>query len=177
MRLAPLVLFCVFGLNGCAAAPTDPTLLHLLNLIERRLATADVVALHKWDSQQPVQATEREHSIVAAVRLAAPAYQLSPDLAATFFDDQIEANKLIQYTLLSQWHLVGQAPDLPRHDLQKTIRPRLDSLQADLLRQLAYFHQQRPQDCASQLAFALAQRKGDAIHRVGMIRATGQLCD
>ena len=33
---------------------------------------ADVVALHKWDNAQPVQATEREQAIIAAVRNAAP---------------------------------------------------------------------------------------------------------
>lgn len=177
MRLAPFILACALGLSGCSATSDNPAFSPLLDLVERRLAVADVVALHKWDNAQPVQATEREQAIIAAVRNAAPGHGLDPARAAAFFDDQIEANKLVQYARLSQWQLAGAAPALPRHDLQRIIRPRLDGLQTDLLHQLASFDQTRSRQCARKLALALAQRQGDALHRAGMIRATGQLCN
>jgi len=177
MRFAPFMLACSLGLSGCSVTHDDSAFSSLLDLIERRLAVADVVALHKWDNGQPVQASEREHAIIVAVREAAPVHGLDPDQAAAFFSDQIEANKLVQYARLSQWQLAGAAPQLPRHDLQRVIRPRLDGLQTDLLRQLASFNQTRTDRCPHELALALAQRPGDALHHAGMIRATGQLCD
>lgn len=177
MRFAIFTLACTLGLGSCSIQQGDPALAPLLDLIERRLAVADVVALHKWDNGQPVQASEREEAIIAAVRQAALAHALDPEQAAAFFTDQIEANKLVQYARLSQWQLAGAAPALPRHDLQRIIRPRLDGLQAALLRQLASFNQTRSRQCARELALSLAQRQGDPLHRVGMIRATGQLCD
>nr|WP_314876756.1 chorismate mutase [uncultured Pseudomonas sp.] len=177
MRLAPFIFACVLGLSGCSATPADPALSPLLDLIERRLAVADVVALHKWDNTQPVQATDREQALIAAVRNAAPGHGLDPARAAAFFHDQIEANKLVQYARLSQWQLAAAAPALPRHDLQRVIRPQLDALQTDLLHQLASFNQTHSRQCARKLALALEQRQGDALHRAGMIRATGQLCD
>lgn len=106
-----------------------------------------------------------------------PPLEKDPEQAAAFFTDQIEGNKLVQYARLSQWQLAGAAPALPRHDLQRIIRPRLDGLQADLLRQLASLNHTRSRQCARELALSLAQRQGDPLHRVGMIRATGQLCD
>ncbi|MCV9920053.1 chorismate mutase [Pseudomonas sp. BT-42-2] len=177
MRLASLALCCALGLTGCSAEPVDPALSRLLDSIERRLALAEAVALHKWDRQQPVQATAREQSVLDAVRRSAPAHQLSTEHAEAFFADQMEANKLLQYALLSQWRLDGEAPDLPRQDLQSKIRPRLDVLQDDLLRNLAQFRHNRSAQCPEQVASALRQREGDFLHYLAMIRASGQLCE
>lgn len=178
MRYRSLALLAACTLAGCTSisAPNvvfDP----LLDSIERRLAVAEAVALHKWDNKQPVQATEREQQVLASVRQAAPALGLAPQRAEAFFADQMEANKLVQYTLLSQWHLAGQAPDTQRLDLTEVIRPRLDELQADLLAKLAAFDQHPVPGCAAQLAVAIANRPLLPAAQHALVRATGQLCD
>jgi len=178
MRHFPFAAVAVLALTGCTAeAPPDTALSALLDNIERRLALAEAVALHKWDTGQPVQATLREQQVLANVRAAAPGHGLAPQRAEAFFADQMEANKLVQYALLSQWRLDREAPDLPRQDLQSKIRPRLDVLQDDLLRNLARFRQSRSAHCPQQVAVALRQREGDFLHHLAMIRATGQLCE
>lgn len=177
MRPLPLITLAL-SLAGCTTASAGSlALTPLLDAIEQRLSLANAVALHKWDQGQPVQATEREQQVLAQVNAAAPAYGVAPQRAETFFADQMEANKLVQYSLLSRWHLQGAAPDTPRQDLQQQIRPQLDALQATLLGQLAAFEQQKPAACAADLAEALASRPADSLTRTALVRATGQLCD
>jgi chorismate mutase len=178
MRPLPLIALAALSLVGCSTTSADsPALAPLLDVIEHRLNLAEAVALHKWDQGQPVQATEREQQVLARVRLAAHVYLLAPERAEAFFADQIEANKLVQYSLLSRWHQLGMAPDTPRQDLQQQVRPQLDELQATLLEKLARFEQQPPPDCATELAKALASRPVDSLTRTALVRATGQLCD
>lgn len=99
MRHFPFAAVAVLALTGCTAeAPPDTALSALLDNIERRLALAEAVALHKWDTGQPVQATLREQQVLANVRAAAPGHGLAPQRAEAFFADQMEANKLLQYT-------------------------------------------------------------------------------
>lgn len=178
MRSLPLVAAAALALTGCAAsAPNHPALDPLVESIERRLDLAQAVALHKWDKRQPVQASPREQQVLSNARAAAPAHGLAPERAEAFFADQIEANKLVQYTMLFHWHRLGAAPDTPRSDLQQEIRPQLDQLQTLLLKQLADFEQQKPQHCAAMVADAVAKRPVDHMTQRALIRATGQLCD
>lgn len=178
MRTPLLVATASLVITGCAASELNhPAFGPLLETIERRLDLAQAVALHKWDNGQPVQASTRERQVVANVRAAAPEYGLAAERAEAFFADQIEANKLVQYTLLFHWQRVGAAPDEPRSDLQRQIRPQLDQLQSALLRQLADFDMGKPQNCAAELAKAVAGRPVDHLTQQALIRATGQLCD
>ncbi|AXO86688.1 chorismate mutase [Pseudomonas parafulva] len=177
MRLTPLCLLCILALTGCLKAPDpDPTFEALLDSIEQRLAIADAVALHKWDSGQPVQDSAREQQVLERVRKAASSHKVSPQRATLFFSDQIEADKLRQYHLLSQWSLVEAAPDIPRLDLTREIRPQLDLLQAQMLDRLARFDRHRPAHCEHALAKAIGLRSSDATRRLMLIRATASLC-
>ena len=71
----------------------------------------------------------------------------------------------------------GAAPDTPRPDLAKQIRPRLDELQTRLLRQYANFapHRREP-NCQALLAKARQDLTHDALHELALTRATGELC-
>lgn len=174
MRKFPLAALVVLALAGCTANRTpDNALTALLDSIERRLALAEAVALHKWDNGQPVQATMREQQVLANVRAAAPGYGLAPQRAEAFFADQMEANKLVQYTLLSDWSRKGVAPHTQRRDLQGQIRPQLDELQAVLLQQLAAFDRLPATACSATVAKELDRRQAPQ----ALVRATGQLCD
>ncbi|AUG05370.1 chorismate mutase [Pseudomonas sp. S09G 359] len=170
------LLFALLFISASAsAAPT--TLAPLLNSIAERLAIADQVALSKWDSHKAVEDRPRERDVIASVRAQAPDYKVAPDAAEQFFSAQIEANKLVQYTHLSDWQLQGKAPDTPRPDLVGKIRPQLDQLQKRLLQQLADFSPERnhPQ-CPQWLAQAVHDPRYDPLTQIAMTRATAELC-
>ncbi|MNQ93002.1 Monofunctional chorismate mutase precursor [compost metagenome] len=133
--------------------------------------------MSKWDSGQNIEDSTRERQVIAQAVALAPRYRLSEEAAAGFFADQIEANKMVQQALLSKWHAVGQAPDVPRADLRRDIRPRLDQLQHRLLQQLAEFspHRRDPA-CPGWLANAEHNRHSSPAHAQAMIRAQKLLC-
>lgn len=169
-------VFALLFVSATASA-APPTLEPLLNSIAERLEIADQVALSKWDSKKPVEDKKREQEVLASVAAQAPSFKLPPGAAEQFFSAQIEANKLVQYTHLSDWQFQGKAPDDPRPDLVKQIRPQLDELQKRLLQQLADFTPQRtdPQ-CPQWLAEAVHEPLNDPLRQLAMIRATAELC-
>jgi len=177
MQRFTIALVITFGLLGCqASTPSEPDFQPLLTSIEQRLDLATSVAVHKWDNHLPVEAPERERQVLSGVQEMAPDYDLSPERAAAFFADQIEANKLIQYTLRDRWTVLGQRPPAAPLDLANQIRPRLDKLQATLLFELARFDRQHNQGCRQKLAHALARRTNDPLRHQALVRATTKLC-
>ena len=172
-----LALTCSLLTTAACATEAPAALAPLLGSIGERLVIADQVALSKWDSKKPVEDKKREQEVIASVVAQAPSYKLAPAAAEQFFSAQIEANKLVQYTHLSDWQFQGKAPDDPRPDLVKQIRPQLDQLQKHLLQQLADFTPQRtdPQ-CPQWLAEAVHEPLNDPLRQVAMIRATAELC-
>lgn len=163
--------------SGGAAAQWTP----LIDVVSGRLTIADQVALIKWDTGKPIEDLPREQAVIAAAVRNAAAYRLSGTYAAAFFADQIEANKLIQYGLLANWHRSGSAPQVPRADLQKTIRPELDALDAHLLQALSAAAQLRSApDCANALARSIrsyaVEHHYDPLHAVALDRALARVC-
>ncbi|MDQ1094745.1 chorismate mutase [Xanthomonas sacchari] len=168
-------------LMGCAlparsATPLEP----LLDRIVERNAIGDQVALSKWDSGKPVLDATREAAVIASVRAQAPAHGVDPDDAARFFGMQIESNKLVQYELLSRWHLRGRAPNSPRPDLA-ALRARLDQLQGEMLDALqASAAVRQAPDCpatTARAAEAYALRwQLDQLHRTALVRSLGDFC-
>ena len=57
-------------------------------------------------------------------------------MVSSFFRAQIEANKLVQYSLLAEWRRAGKAPDHTPVDLASTIRPELDEVDRTLIAEL-----------------------------------------
>lgn len=167
-------------LSGAMAAPASSApaeLPALLGSIEQRLNIADQVALSKWDSHKAVEDRAREREVIAGAVIKATQYKLEPAFVEQFFAAQIEANKLVQYGLLNDWRVAGQAPDSPWPDLVGQIRPQLDKLQTTLMEQLAAFAPYRSTaDCPQWIAQAINQGARDDLHRLALIRATGELC-
>ncbi|MHA6197801.1 gamma subclass chorismate mutase AroQ [Pseudomonas wadenswilerensis] len=158
--------------------PVPATLDALLDSIERRLDIAEQVALHKWGTGQAVQAPGRERQVIANALTQAARHGLNEQRIADFFSDQIEANKLLQYGALSDWHAEGEAPQhLERTDLTRELRPRLDRLRDQLLEHLAAFDQQKPPRCEQVLAQAIQQRDIDPLRNAALTRASGRLCE
>jgi chorismate mutase len=175
MRFASITLLAL-SLIGCSATPYSPNEFDpLLTSIEQRLDLAHAVAVYKWDERLPVEAPDREQQVLAQVRQMAPDYNLSPERAAAFFDDQIEANKRVQHALINSWKELGQRPQSTRLDLANDIRPQLDRLQTTLLYELGRFRQPESK-CKLRLAHALSNRTQDRAYYQVLVRATQQLC-
>ncbi|OQR36742.1 hypothetical protein BWR59_03460 [Pseudomonas sp. Bc-h] len=160
-----------------APPPSPESLKRLLSMINERLEIADLVALTKWDSAQPVQDSDRESTVIADAKRQAASYAIAKNEAAQMMAAQIEANKLVQYGLLSIWHSDGKAPLTKRPDLKNQIRPRLDALQTGLLQQYAEFSPFRADPaCPLWINQELPQLAKDKLHEIALIRATGELC-
>ncbi len=125
------------------AAPGAIGLEPLLRLIDRRLALMPDVARHKWNSHSAIEDLPREREIIDGLKAQAQALGVPAEWAARFFRAQIEAAKTIQREHFARWEQeqkqakggVGHFADVP--DLATVIRPRLDALTPQLLRELA----------------------------------------
>jgi chorismate mutase len=113
---------------------------HLQQLIEtsaQRLVIAEQIALAKWDSGAPVEDAHREAQVMVSATRAGESRGLDQATVSNFFRAQIEANKLIQYSLLAEWRRAGKAPDHKAINLASTIRPELDQVDNALITDLA----------------------------------------
>lgn len=178
-HLTGLVVFGLLAGGAQADVRTAPpaSMQALLQTLNERLDIADQVALTKWDSGKPIQDSVREAQVIESVRKMAAATQVDPDEAAELFAAQIEGNKLVQYGLLAQWQSAGKAPDTPRPNLVTAIRPQLDELQVRLLAQFGAFTPMRKDpNCRPWLETLRSRLSKDPLHRLALIRATGELC-
>jgi len=178
ITLLPLAFVGATSMAAQAATvPAPEALGMLLSTMKDRLEIADLVALTKWDSGDPIQDSGRESQVIASAQQAAAKYGVSGDDAKVLLAAQIEANKLVQYSLLATWSTAGKAPDTKRPDLKKQIRPQLDELQVRLLEQYAQFSLYRTDPaCSTWLRQARAQLNSDPLHDLALVRATGDLC-
>src|SRR5215467_16389026 len=116
MRLNNKILVFIAALACCvqgsahAQSATD-RLQRLVETSAQRLAIAEQVALAKWDSGTPVEDAAREAQVIASATEAAESRGLDAAWVSNLFRAQIEANKLVQYSLLAVWRRLGKAPD------------------------------------------------------------------
>jgi len=124
----------------------------------QRLSIGKQVALSKWDSKIPVEDAPREAHVIAAAIQAGELRGLDQSFVATFFKAQIEANKLVQYSLLAEWYRLGNAPAHSSIDLSNAIRPELDQIQTALIAELADTTNIRAKaSCPTELAVAIGK--------------------
>jgi len=109
----------------------------LLGLIKERLDVAPDVARTKWNTKAPIEDLPREQQIIDGVARRAPEYGLDPQVAGAFFRGQIEASKIVQNALHSEWTAARQPPFATVADLGTDIRPVLDRLTPAMMRALA----------------------------------------
>jgi chorismate mutase len=79
----------------------------------------------------------REAQVIASAVRAGESRGLDQIRVSNFFREQIEANKLAQYSLLADWRRAGNAPDHTPINLANTIRSGLDRVQTKLIAELA----------------------------------------
>lgn len=152
----------------------------LVNLATQRLRTADTVAAAEWGTSGPIADPAREKVLLDAVSAGAAQRGLDPRECTSVFQDQIEANKVMQYGLFSNWsaepgRAPTTAPDLGQARLE------LDRITGELLDALAATRTTwGSADCAPALREAVddAERDQhlDALHRRGLDRAVRSVC-
>src|ERR1700710_720569 len=180
-RLLSIGLVCAASYSYGAEPMQDQALTPLFDATAGRLQIARLVVLAKWDSHQAIEDPTREAVVISTAANQAVAQGLSRAFAVRFFSDQIEANKVVQYGLLSVWRRAGKAPDEPRPDLIEDIRPRLDRLQKEVIRQLIRTQSLREEkDCPTRIARAasvyVAERHLDSLYIVAFDRALARVC-
>jgi chorismate mutase len=109
----------------------------LVETSARRLKRAQQVAFAKWDNGTAVEDPPREEHVIASAVTEGKTEGLDPAVVSRFFRAQIDANKVVQSSLLATWHKGGKAPDHQTKDLTTTIRPQLDEIQKQLIEELA----------------------------------------
>jgi chorismate mutase len=142
---------------GTTAQGDKDAMQALVQTSAQRLQLARQVALAKWDSGANVEDSARENQVIESAARYGETKGLDPAQVRDFFKAQIEANKVIQYSLLSGWLAAGNAPAHPPVDLAKEIRPQLDQIQSQLLDELeANAPVRSSQDCRANVAHAVA---------------------
>jgi chorismate mutase len=132
-----VVAFTIIGIGAARGQDAIDRLHPLVETSARRLLIAEQVALAKWDSGAAVEDLPREAQVIRDAVRDGDSRGLDPTSISNFFKAQIEANKIIQYSLLADWRRSGKAPAHAPIDLVATIRPELDRVQTALIAELA----------------------------------------
>ncbi|GAA3720688.1 gamma subclass chorismate mutase AroQ [Streptomyces tremellae] len=137
----------------------------LAELAVRRIRLGDQVAAAKRSTGAPVDDPVREREELARVRRRAAELGLDPEAAARFFEDQIEASKVVQRGLLERWRdHPGEAP-ATCPDLA-AVRAELDAVAQRLLYELAATERVRGAGPGCAVALSGARTAGAAVHRL-----------
>ncbi|MEA2542340.1 MAG: chorismate mutase [Acidobacteriaceae bacterium] len=139
LNFAPIGMIAVMAMASTCDGRAQTAVVRLQPLVEtsaRRLSLAQEVAFAKWQTGTAVEDPPREEHVIASAVSEGKTEGLDPAIVSRFFRAQIEANKVVQSSLLSAWHRVGKAPDHQAKDLATTIRPQLDEIQKQLIEEL-----------------------------------------
>lgn len=153
----------------------------LTDLVIQRLLVSDQVAAAKFGTGLPIDDPVREQQELAAVRQRAVSLGISPDAAASFFQQQINASKVVQRGLFDRWTAHPDQAPTSRPDLG-TIRAELDQLTTELLGQLVAQQSVLSHEFACRIDLSVADATGellrhlDALHRHALQVALAQTC-
>jgi chorismate mutase len=155
----------------------------LVRTSARRLAIAEQVALSKWDSGAAVEDATREAQVIQGAVTAGEARGIDAASVTKVFRAQIEANKVVQYSLLAGWRREGRAPAHASINLVDVVRPELDRLQVELIAELADTKERRSSaNCRVEMATAVGKyvaahpKDTSKLIEVGLDRALSESC-
>ncbi|CAM2193961.1 Chorismate mutase [Paraburkholderia kururiensis] len=176
-----VALIATFALPQTVHADGDDTALtNLIALASERLSLAEPVARWKWAHHQSITDAPREAALLADVEKRATAANVDPAYARAFFQDQIEASKIVQNALFENWRAT-RPPEGPAPDLATSTRPRLDQLTQSLIAGLARVQPVRSaSDCPTRVARGIANWKSltryDAARAEALTKALQHVC-
>jgi chorismate mutase len=120
-----------------AASTSAISMAPLRRLMEQRLALMPDVARHKWNTGGAIDDLPREQKIIEDLSAQAQMLGVPGKWAEQFFRAQIEGAKQVQRACFVRWQQSGAGKFANVPDLVTVIRPRLDALTPQLLRELA----------------------------------------
>ncbi|WP_225730418.1 MULTISPECIES: gamma subclass chorismate mutase AroQ [unclassified Nocardia] len=172
--------------NATPGGPDSGPLDRLVALVADRLDTADAVAAAKWATAERsgtppvIDDPAREADVYDSMARLGERLDLPENWIRQVFFGQIEANKVVQRGLIAGWRFDPAGAPAAPPDLS-TVRPRIDRLNAEIVDEVAAHRGELSgPDCAERLAHsvfgAFATWRGDALHRVALVRATTVLC-
>src|ERR1700679_3465381 len=135
-----LTIAVIIMISRVCMGQSQPGIEQLQPLVEtsaHRLIIAEQVALAKWDSGAAVEDAPREAQVIHSAVEAGEARGLDEASVAAFFKAQIEANKIVQYSLLADWRRHGNAPAHTPSSSMSAVRSELDQIQSLLIAELA----------------------------------------
>jgi chorismate mutase len=153
----------------------------LTDLVIQRLLVGDQVAAAKFGTGKPIDDPVREQQELAVVRQSAVSLGINPDAAVSFFQQQINASKVVQQGLFDRWTAHPDQAPTSRPDLG-TIRTELDQLTTELLQQLVAQQPVLSHEPGCRIDLSLADATGellshlDALHRHALQVALSQTC-
>lgn len=173
----PLLLALGF-LTSCATTAKQPLTASpaetsLTALMVDRLAVAKEVAWIKFLNHLPIRDPKREAELVERMVAEGQAQGLSPAAVKAFFTAQIAASCRVQEESIRFWQRGGTLPAYAPRDLKRDIRPELDKIGANMLRELARVENQKTSAGFSTYAYS-AIRQGGFSWRVARL-AVGPL--
>ncbi|WP_330179033.1 gamma subclass chorismate mutase AroQ [Nocardia sp. NBC_01503] len=181
-----MVLLAGFGNAAPSTANQPESLNHLTDLLAARLATADTVAAAKWatatrDGTDPViDDPAREAQIGDAMATLGTAHGLPETWVRQVFQGQIDANKIVQHSLILEWrHNIPPTPT-PAMDLT-TVRPIIDQLNTEIITEMADTRAALTSpDCPTHLLASvmttITTHHSDPLHQAALMRAATPLC-
>jgi chorismate mutase len=122
--------------SGCADSTESATQLDaLVDLVVERLSVARDVAAAKYGGGGPIDDPIREQQLLHSAGCALNVSALNHRMGMQFFQDQIEANKVIQRGLHHRWHRHPEEIPAAKPDLAAEVRPKLDRITAQIIQQ------------------------------------------
>ena len=154
----------------------------LTDIAVRRLLLGDKVAEAKFGTGRPIDDPVRERQELHAVAAMASREGVDPDASVRFFQAQIEANKVVQRGLYARWTRHPELRPTERPDLATEVRPQLDRITTEIMRQLKATQDIRGDTAGCRVllleATLSAERHSrlDALHRKALTVALRPVC-
>jgi chorismate mutase len=144
----------------------------LVDLVVERLSLARDVAAAKYGSGGPIDDPIREQQILRSAGCALNVSALSHRMGMQFFQDQIEASKVVQRGLYHRWRRHPEEVPAAHPDLATDVRPKLDRITAQIIQQFRCLDEARcfkPGDIADlidrRFSAAMPERQLPGLHR------------
>lgn len=108
----------------------------MVELMGERLALARDVAWYKHREGLPIRDRKREKASLCALAERGKAMGMSTWTTGRFFRAQMAASRTLQQDLINAWKTGTPHPAVPPPDLANVIRPRINSINNELLMQM-----------------------------------------
>lgn len=167
---------------AAATAESRARLAPLVDLAAERLLLADEVAAAKYGTGIPIEDPRREQQVLDTVADLSTASGLDPAVGVRFFQDQIEAGKDVQRGLHERWNEHPELRPAHRPDLGEQVRPRLDRISVEAVRELRATEPVRSPttrcrtDLAASVLGSVVEHRLDALHGEALGDALSSVC-